>query len=147
MTVPGCDPTGGPEDPCYAQQDSGHDRSDAEGRRILTWPTLDPFESAQASYFVAGENVLVFAIAGDAAYYEPTGVEFSAAVVFHWRGDLNCDGLVNVFDIDPFVLALTAPASYAVAYPYCDSATADCNGDGLVNAFDIDPFVLLLTGG
>ena len=61
-------------------------------------------------------------------------------------GDLNCDGAVNAFDIDPFVLALTDPAGYAAAWPNCDIMLADCNGDGAVNAFDIDPFVLLLIG-
>jgi hypothetical protein len=62
-------------------------------------------------------------------------------------GDLNCDGAVNTFDIDPFVLALTAPAEYAAQFADCNIMNADTNGDGLVNAFDIDPFVLLLTGG
>jgi hypothetical protein len=61
-------------------------------------------------------------------------------------GDLNCDRLVNVFDIDPFVLALSDPAGYAAAYPTCEIAAADVNGDGQLNAFDIDPFVELLTG-
>ena len=62
-------------------------------------------------------------------------------------GDANCDGQVNSFDIDPFVLTLTDPVGYAAAYPDCDILTADINGDGSVNSFDIDPFVLLLTGG
>ena len=62
-------------------------------------------------------------------------------------GDLNCDGATNVFDIDPFVLALTDPAGYAAAYPACDVLLADLNGDGTVNVFDIDPFVAALTGG
>jgi hypothetical protein len=62
-------------------------------------------------------------------------------------GDLNCDGALNAFDIDPFVLALTDPSAYAGLYPNCDVNRADINGDGSVNAFDIDPFVLLLTGG
>lgn len=61
-------------------------------------------------------------------------------------GDLNCDGVVDAFDIDPFVLALTDPAAYSTAWPNCDRTLADCNGDGLVDAFDIDPFVDLLTG-
>jgi len=61
-------------------------------------------------------------------------------------GDLNCDRLVNVFDIDPFVLALSDPSGYAAAYPTCEIVAADVNGDGQVNAFDIDPFVGLLTG-
>ncbi len=59
-------------------------------------------------------------------------------------GDLNCDGLVNAFDIDPFVLALTDPAAYADAFPTCNILNGDCNNDGNVNAFDIDPFVSLL---
>jgi hypothetical protein len=61
-------------------------------------------------------------------------------------GDLNCDGQVNAFDIDPFVLALTNPAAYNSTYPNCNLMLGDVNSDGQVNAFDIDPFVLLLTG-
>lgn len=61
-------------------------------------------------------------------------------------GDLNCDGFVNNFDIDPFVLALTSPESYATAYPDCDVHFADTNEDGEVNNFDIDAFVAMLTG-
>jgi len=61
------------------------------------------------------------------------------------RGDLNCDGVVNNFDIDPFVLALTNPHEYAKQYPHCERMLADCNADGKVDNFDIDPFVKLLT--
>ncbi|MGE0480238.1 MAG: Ig-like domain-containing protein [Phycisphaerae bacterium] len=61
-------------------------------------------------------------------------------------GDANCDGRVDNFDIDPFVLALTDPAGYALLYPDCDILNADANGDGRVDNFDIDPFVALLTG-
>jgi spore coat protein A len=63
------------------------------------------------------------------------------------RGDVNCDGLVNNFDIDPFVLALSDPDGYAAAYPQCARITADIDGDGAVNNFDIDAFVALLAGG
>jgi hypothetical protein len=62
-------------------------------------------------------------------------------------GDVNCDGAVNAFDIDPFVLALTNPEGYAAAFPDCDIMTADVNGDGRVTAADIDPFVELLVRG
>ncbi len=62
-------------------------------------------------------------------------------------GDVNCDGHVNVFDIDPFVLALTSSEEYAQAFPACDINSADVNCDGHVNVFDIDPFVQCLTGG
>ena len=61
-------------------------------------------------------------------------------------GDLNCDGMVNVFDIEPFVLALIDEAGYAAQFPTCDYMAADTNQDGDVNVFDLDPFVALLTG-
>lgn len=63
-------------------------------------------------------------------------------------GDMNGDGLVNSFDIDGFVLALTFPHEYAETYPgqFADCA-GDVNRDGVTNSFDIDGFVDLLVGG
>ncbi len=60
-------------------------------------------------------------------------------------GDVNCDGAVNAFDIDPFVIVLTDVELYAEQFPDCDLARADINQDDAINAFDIDPFVMLLT--
>ncbi len=60
-------------------------------------------------------------------------------------GDQNCDGLVDFGDINPFVLALTNPAGYATAFPYCDIMNGDINADGFVDFGDINPFVRLLT--
>jgi len=68
------------------------------------------------------------------------------AVAGQVPGDLNCDGDIDGFDIQPFVLALTDPDAYALAYPDCNLMNADCNGDGSVDGFDIQPFVALLTG-
>ena len=61
-------------------------------------------------------------------------------------GDMNCDGVVNGLDIDPFVLALTDADGYAAAYPNCGRNLADFNGDGQVNGLDIDGFVGALGG-
>ena len=63
-------------------------------------------------------------------------------------GDMNCDGVVNFADINPFVLALgdTSDAYYA-AFPTCNRMNADVNHDGHVNFADINPFVALLLGG
>lgn len=61
------------------------------------------------------------------------------------RGDLNCDGRVDNFDIDPFVQALADPDGYEADHPSCATWLADCNRDGLVNNFDIDSFVSVLT--
>lgn len=62
-------------------------------------------------------------------------------------GDLNCDGRVNNFDVDPFVLALLEPDEYDAAYPNCGRLNADCNADGVVDNFDIEAFVMCLTHG
>ena len=62
--------------------------------------------------------------------------------------DMNCDGSINSFDIDPFVLALTGgEAGYSAAFPTCNFFNADVDDNGSVNSFDIDPFVACLTGG
>ncbi len=62
-------------------------------------------------------------------------------------GDMNCDGAIDFFDIDGFVLAVTDPPAYEATYPDCDLTLADCNGDGSVDFFDIDAFVELVVGG
>lgn len=63
------------------------------------------------------------------------------------RGDMNCDGRLDNFDIDPFVLAIVAPELYAATYPGCDIRHGDANADGRFDNFDIDPFVNCLVSG
>lgn len=62
-------------------------------------------------------------------------------------GDMNCDGIVSVGDIGPFVTALTDPAGYAILFPDCDINNGDLNDDGIVSVGDIGLFVALLVGG
>ena len=61
-------------------------------------------------------------------------------------GDMNCDGVLDGFDVDPFVMAMVDPAQYAIQFPDCDINNGDINGDGDIDAFDIDPFVELVIG-
>ena len=50
---------------------------------------------------------------------------------------MNCDGVVNSLDVDPFVLAMSDPNQYVENYPNCDIMQADLNGDGSVNNLDV----------
>ena len=59
-------------------------------------------------------------------------------------GDLNCDGVVDTFDIEPFLVALFEPLEYSLRYPDCDIMRGDTNRDGSVTAFDIESFLDLL---
>ena len=71
------------------------------------------------------------ALAGDQFYcieYSPSG-----GLV----GDINCDGVINLLDVAPFVDLLTNGGF---------STKADINGDGAVNLLDVAPFVALLSG-
>ncbi len=72
----------------------------------------------------------------------PRGLEVAYRRFF--AGDLNCDGLINNADIDPFVLALTGLPQYALSWPNCNHDLADLNGDGLINNGDIDAFIGVL---
>lgn len=64
------------------------------------------------------------------------------------QGDMNGDGQVNTEDINPFILAMTNPAAYALQFPHVDMVyVGDASGDGLVNTEDINGFISLLTGG
>ena len=62
----------------------------------------------------------------------------------YFPGDLNCDGVVNYGDINPFVIALSGQSAYEAAYPGCHYLNADINEDGIVSYGDINPFVELL---
>jgi hypothetical protein len=120
-----------------------------------TWQEhrLTPQPYTYGSGFIG--DYLGLAAAGDRVYaaypYATIGTDLdlyvsTVVVTPAGAGDLNCDGAVDAFDIDPFVRALTDPAGYAAAYPHCAVGLADVNDDGAVDAFDIDPFVALLTG-
>jgi endonuclease I len=59
-------------------------------------------------------------------------------------GDMDCSGIANVADIDPFVLALTDQTAYEATFSGCRWLNADCDGDGQVDGADIQAFVSIL---
>lgn len=107
-------------------------------RGILSW-TLELRDTGQYGFLLPPDQII------------PTGQEAFAGVraLLDWvgpivPGDLNCDGDLNAFDIEPFLTAMFEPDEYGIQYPECDADLADLNFDGAVNAFDIEPFLNLL---
>jgi hypothetical protein len=82
-------------------------------------------------------------------YAHRTGVQCDQAILWHlpmeMAGDLNCDGVVDFGDINPFVLVLADPAAWQAMYPDCPMLNGDVNGDEVVGFGDINPFVGLLS--
>ena len=52
------------------------------------------------------------------------------------KGDVNCDGVVDLLDVGPFVDVITGGGPYNVK--------ADVNCDGVNDLLDVQPFVALL---
>lgn len=61
-------------------------------------------------------------------------------------GDLDCNGVVDVNDVGPFVLTLVDPAGYVFWFPECDALRGDINGDGRNDGVDVGLFVDLVVG-
>ena len=63
-------------------------------------------------------------------------------------GDMNCDGVIDFGDINPFVLYLSNLPVWQATYPCCDPKNGDINCDGLYgyppDFGDINPFVALM---
>jgi hypothetical protein len=63
-------------------------------------------------------------------------------------GDLNCDGVVDFGDINPFVVYLSNSSAWQATYPSCDPRVGDMNCDGTYGQWsfgDINPFVNVMT--
>ena len=58
------------------------------------------------------------------------------AYVIRSQGDLDGDGNINAFDIEPFLDLL-----FGQNPDPCNTCTGDANADGDINAFDIEPFL------
>ncbi|MGE0482139.1 MAG: hypothetical protein AB7Q17_16890 [Phycisphaerae bacterium] len=121
-------------------------------------PSDDPlrgvyrFDEAEARWDRVGDNLpgvhVVSLASRDGVLYAGTaGRSVWALGADPLRADANCDGVVNNFDIDAFVLALADPTAYAQQFPLCPAENADANADGVVNNFDIDAFVACVAAG
>ena len=88
--------------------------------------------AAFASNFAGGFEVVSNSeLAGEVSL----NLRTDSAVVL---GDVNCDGVVNLLDVEPFVDVLSNGIF---------DAKADINQDGVVNLLDIEPFISILSGG
>jgi hypothetical protein len=77
------------------------------------------------------------------------GYDFSLGITVYQRGDVNCDGAVDLGDINPFVLYLSNNSAWHATFHGCPILNGNINGDGIYGQAsfgDINPFVALLSG-
>lgn len=127
--------TRGPRPALYAGTDQGLFRSTDDGARWRRYGDGMPNTPIIDLVLEPGRGRLIAATQGRGAWVIPIGI----------LGDLNCDGIISVSDIGPFVTALTDPSNYATQFPACLIENGDMNGDGLTTVGDIGEFVELLT--
>ncbi len=110
------------------------------GKRLLWSGALGNLEGLALGPQLTGGNWALVGVIDDG---DP--ISMNAVVGFELSGDIglecdacdtNCDGVLDAFDIEPFVNVLLNPSA-----PRCDSCTGDANYDGVIDAFDIEPFV------
>lgn len=126
--------------------------SRASAEFAVDWWTID---GGGAMWTVGGNYELSGTIGQPDAGVAMTGGTFALVGGF-WAGaastapplcpgDLNCDGVVNFDDIDPFVVALGCQGGDPNCWdPTCPWLNGDCNDDQTLNFDDIDPFVGLI---
>ncbi|MFH1745478.1 MAG: YncE family protein [Planctomycetota bacterium] len=91
---------------------------------------------------------LKFSDVNNSAYMpSPYGDDGISIVRLAGLGDMNCDGIVNSYDIDGFICALSPTCDYEGTWGHCARRLADCNGDGIANSYDIDRFIEIVGGG
>ena len=102
--------------------------------------------------FSAGANVyesndLTFAAGVDTNIWSMKTDNDKVQIKVSKRGDMDKDSKYTVDDINPFVMALTDPNAYLLAYGIDPNLIGDCDYSGKLDTDDISPFVAFITGG
>jgi hypothetical protein len=105
-----------------------------EGVSAVNGVGLDTIDSGSDAFCMStfGRHILFEGILADG-----TNGAFLIQLEPFVLGDVNCDGIVNLLDVQPFVALLVSGAF---------SFKADINQDLRVNMLDVGPFVALLSG-
>lgn len=61
-------------------------------------------------------------------------------------GDMNCDGELDLIDVEHFIQALLDPDKYQQTHPDCDLLNGDLELDGEIDLLDVEPYIDLLIG-
>ncbi len=130
------------------------------GAGSVAWATQQPFDQDENGNYIEWGTLYNYWFDADAppqdgsvtlGTFRPHSPDFVVASLpvpqgpAVLLGDLNCDGVVSVGDINAFVLALTDTDGYRKAFPDCNALNGDFNDDGAVTVGDINGFVAVVS--
>ncbi len=112
----------------------------------LSWFTID----SGGATFITGGNFELSGTIGQHDAGAMTGGDFELVGGFWALGsasggppcdpcDANCDGSVDLTDVEPFILLLLGGDP-------CGACAGDTNGDGSIDLTDVEPFIECLLG-
>ena len=108
--------------------------------------TFTDWEKAGANGYGDG-NDLTFAPSVDANIWSMRVLDNKVDIMVSKRGDMDKDSKYTVDDINPFVMALTDPNAYLLAYGIDPNLIGDCDYSGKLDTDDIAQFVVNITTG
>jgi len=120
--------------------------SDCTGVWHCEWPSCDSNPCLLGACCLAAlgcEMLTLEECAALGGYFQGAGTDCGPARCI-CLGDLNCDGVVDFGDINPFVLILSNPVVWQETYPGCPLGNGDIDGNGSPGFEDINPFVALV---
>lgn len=106
-----------------------------------------PYRTGSLPAIVGEQNTSETGECNIALPYKWDGSVYTSAIecAIPIPGDMNCNGVVDFSDINPFVVAMTSKSQYESNFPNCYYTNADCNQDGSVDFLDINAFVALVS--
>ncbi len=112
-------------------------------RVLVDYDSSNPGADAEADFVPVLEATDAAIESGAVAINDHFGTSCWDSVIVRpiRRGDVNCDCMVDFFDVDPFLLALFDPAAFALIQPNCSPANADFDDNLITDFFDVDPFL------
>lgn len=136
-----------------------HQANYKSGYRI--WDASDPVNPVEVGFFdtyppnddngydAGAWNAYPFFPSGTVIVSDKTGGLFildPSAATHNRPGDLNCDGSIDLSDVEWFVLAMLDANEYENKQPDCKIGNADINRDGSIDLTDVQGFIQLLLG-
>jgi hypothetical protein len=120
-----------------------------DGTSVTQGVTAPPGACGYGFYATSDQPITTLQISSSLDIYTGEfGISFSEPGLHEDSADMDCDGTVDFWDIDPFVMAVISRSTYEYYYGgWCRWLNGDLDLDGEVGFDDIPGFIACLVAG